>query len=77
MRTQPRSPSEIAARQHGVITRTQLLESGLSRDLITRWTKAGRLHREFRAYTWRDVAEDPDPMLDELEELLVQRCRAA
>jgi very-short-patch-repair endonuclease len=35
----------IAARQHGVISSTQLLAVGLSRRAISHWVAAGRLHR--------------------------------
>lgn len=34
-----------AARQHGVVTWRQLLESGLSSSTISRWVERGRLHR--------------------------------
>jgi predicted transcriptional regulator of viral defense system len=49
MRTQSRSvPHEvarIAGRQHGVVTRTQLLDAGLSRSSLSRGARSGRLHR--------------------------------
>jgi very-short-patch-repair endonuclease len=35
----------IAARQHGVVSSTQLLTAGLSRRAISHWVAAGRLHR--------------------------------
>jgi hypothetical protein len=48
MRTQLRSSTtqvaRIAARQHGVITRSQLLAAGFSRDQVTRWAAKGLLH---------------------------------
>jgi hypothetical protein len=37
--------SRIAARQHGVITRSQLLVVGLSASAITKRARGGRLHR--------------------------------
>ena len=37
--------AQLAARQHGVVSRRQLLASGLSHDAIWRRTRAGRLHR--------------------------------
>jgi len=40
--------ADIAARQHGVVTATQLTRAGLSPTAITRWTGAGRLHRLYR-----------------------------
>src|SRR4051812_37310231 len=47
-----RSPSvelsEVAARQHGVISRWQLLESGLGSGAIDFGLMAGRLHRVYR-----------------------------
>jgi very-short-patch-repair endonuclease len=43
-----RTVAEIAARQHGVVTRKQLLWAGLSPKAITRRVQAGRLHRLYR-----------------------------
>ena len=49
MRTQSRSAqhevARIAGRQHGVVTRAQLLATGLSRDAVTRRVRSGVLHR--------------------------------
>lgn len=36
--------AELAARQHGVVARRQLLEIGLGRRTIARWLEASRLH---------------------------------
>jgi very-short-patch-repair endonuclease len=41
--------AHIAAQQHGVITAAQLSRAGLSRAAVVRWTRAGRLHRLYRA----------------------------
>ncbi|MEZ5078500.1 MAG: type IV toxin-antitoxin system AbiEi family antitoxin domain-containing protein [Solirubrobacterales bacterium] len=40
--------ASLAARQHGVVSRHQLLRLGLSRSEISRDVAAGRLHRVFR-----------------------------
>jgi very-short-patch-repair endonuclease len=40
-----RNVSEIAARQHGVVTTRQLNDAGLGRNAIGRRMRAGRLHR--------------------------------
>ena len=40
--------SEVAGRQHGVITTAQLREAGLSRDAVAKRARAGRLHRLHR-----------------------------
>ena len=40
--------ARIAARQHGVVTRVQLLDAGLGARSIARRTDAGRLHRLHR-----------------------------
>ena len=37
--------ADLAAQQHGVVARGQLLSLGLGRGAITRWLRAGRLHR--------------------------------
>jgi hypothetical protein len=42
-----RNASQIAGRQHGVITATQLIALGLHRSAIGKWLKKGLLHREF------------------------------
>ena len=48
MRTQHAPPAgriaAIADVQHGVIARSQLLDSGLSSSMITRWVRTGHLH---------------------------------
>jgi hypothetical protein len=38
----------LAGRQHGVVTRTQLLRLGLSESAISRAARSGRLHRLYR-----------------------------
>jgi very-short-patch-repair endonuclease len=40
--------AEVAARQHGVVTHRQILETGLSRSGVGKRLKAGRLHRLHR-----------------------------
>ena len=40
--------AKIAARQHGVITTVQLYAVGLSPATVSKWVRAGRLHRVFR-----------------------------
>ena len=35
----------LSTRQHGVVSRSQLQERGVSRSAISRWVVAGRLHR--------------------------------
>jgi hypothetical protein len=40
--------ARIASRQHGVISFEQLLDAGLSRDVVKRRVRKGLLHREFR-----------------------------
>jgi hypothetical protein len=40
--------ARVAARQHGLVTRTQLREVGLGDTAITKRVKAGRLHRVHR-----------------------------
>jgi predicted transcriptional regulator of viral defense system len=42
------SLAETAGRQHGVVTRQQLEGLGFATATITRWAKAGRLHRLHR-----------------------------
>jgi predicted transcriptional regulator of viral defense system len=37
--------AELATSQHGVISRAQLIDSGVSGSAIARWVAAGRLHR--------------------------------
>lgn len=46
--TRERAVAAIAARQHGVITRQQLIRCGISGDTIDRWLRRGRLHRLHR-----------------------------
>jgi very-short-patch-repair endonuclease len=48
VRTQHAALAEIAARQHGVVTRKQLEALGFGTSTITRWAKEGRLHRLHR-----------------------------
>jgi predicted transcriptional regulator of viral defense system/very-short-patch-repair endonuclease len=38
----------IARRQHGVVTRAQLRQAGLSEDQVDAWVQAGRIRRVFR-----------------------------
>jgi hypothetical protein len=40
--------AELAARQHGVVTRVQLLDAGVRRHAVDHRIKRGRLHNEFR-----------------------------
>jgi very-short-patch-repair endonuclease len=40
--------AEIAAKQHGIVTSTQLITAGLSANGIARRAAAGRLHRVYR-----------------------------
>jgi very-short-patch-repair endonuclease/predicted transcriptional regulator of viral defense system len=37
--------SELAARQHGVVSTRQLMAAGLTRSAISRWLRTGGLHR--------------------------------
>lgn len=39
--------AEIARRHHGNVTRSQLLDAGISRQTVGRWRESGLLHREF------------------------------
>jgi hypothetical protein len=48
MRVQSRTVAELAARQHGVVSRWQLLDLGFSTSAIGRWIEADRLHPVFR-----------------------------
>jgi hypothetical protein len=48
VRTVDHEVARIASRQHGVVTRAQLLEAGLSRSAVERRVEKGVLHREFR-----------------------------
>ena len=52
MRTQNASPrlavAEFAARHHGVVSQSELLDLGLSRTGVKRWAEDGRLHRIHR-----------------------------
>jgi very-short-patch-repair endonuclease len=41
--------SSLAARQHGVVSRKQMRELGLSDDVIDGWADAGRIQRMFRS----------------------------
>jgi hypothetical protein len=43
-----RTIAALAARQHGVVTRRQLVAAGLSSSMIERWLAARRLHRLHR-----------------------------
>jgi very-short-patch-repair endonuclease len=38
----------LAARQHGVVTRAQLIALGISSPTISKWVRAGRLHRVYQ-----------------------------
>jgi very-short-patch-repair endonuclease len=40
--------AELAARQHGVVEHSQLVELGMTKHTIGRWVRAGRLHRIHR-----------------------------
>jgi Transcriptional regulator, AbiEi antitoxin/Protein of unknown function (DUF559) len=40
--------SKLAARQHGAVEHSQLVELGMSKHTIGRWVRAGRLHRLYR-----------------------------
>jgi predicted transcriptional regulator of viral defense system/very-short-patch-repair endonuclease len=40
--------TELAAAQHGVVSRDQMRQLGVSDGVITHWTATGRLHRVFR-----------------------------
>jgi very-short-patch-repair endonuclease len=40
-----RGLAKLAARQHGVVSASQLRAAGLTRSAISRWSAAGRLHR--------------------------------
>lgn len=40
--------ARLAERQHGVVSLLQLLELGLSEDMVARWVAAGRLHRLYQ-----------------------------
>jgi hypothetical protein len=40
--------SKLAARQHGVVEHSQLIELGMSKHTIGRWVRSGRLHRLHR-----------------------------
>jgi hypothetical protein len=46
--TPDRRLADLAARQHGVVSRGQLLELGLDRGTIERRVRSGRLHRLYR-----------------------------
>jgi very-short-patch-repair endonuclease len=48
VRRRERGVAALAARQHGVITRTQLVRSGVGRDAIDKRLRSGRLHRLHR-----------------------------
>jgi very-short-patch-repair endonuclease len=43
-----RGVARLAARQHGVVGRQQLLQIGFDQDSIKRWLRAGHLHRLHR-----------------------------
>ena len=40
--------AELARRQHGVVTRAQMVHLGLSQDVIDAWARNGRIHRVTR-----------------------------
>lgn len=44
----PARIAELAARQHGIVARGQLLALGLSSTTITRWLQNGHLHQLYR-----------------------------
>jgi hypothetical protein len=44
----PAVVAEVARRQHGIVTRSQLLNAGLSSSGIKKWTASGRLHHIHR-----------------------------
>jgi very-short-patch-repair endonuclease/predicted transcriptional regulator of viral defense system len=46
--TKPSSLAVIAAKQHGVVTRAQLLAAGFGPDAVTSWLRAGRLYKLHR-----------------------------
>lgn len=48
MRTQLRPVAAVAARQHGIVSRRQLVDLGYRRDAITRLLRTGHLHRLHR-----------------------------
>jgi hypothetical protein len=48
VRTVDHEVARIAGRQHGVVTRAQLLEAGMSRTAVERRVEKGALHHEFR-----------------------------
>jgi predicted transcriptional regulator of viral defense system len=48
MAPQTSEPWKLAARQHGVVSRRQLLDAGLSPEAIRHRVRAGRLHRAGR-----------------------------
>lgn len=52
--------AQLAARQHGVVSRRQLLDAGLGRRAISRRVEAGRLrclHRCVYLYGWRELEQ--------------------
>ncbi len=48
MRARPDTVALIAADRHGVVSRPQLLQAGLTNAAITRWAQTGRFHRIHR-----------------------------
>jgi very-short-patch-repair endonuclease/predicted transcriptional regulator of viral defense system len=46
--TKPHTLAAIAANQHGVVTRAQLLAAGFGPDAVTSWVRTGRLHTLYR-----------------------------
>jgi very-short-patch-repair endonuclease len=58
-----RAISALAARQHGVLTRTQLVAAGLSPDTVDRSARSGRLTRLYRGVYQLGPLGTPDTRL--------------